>query len=209
MGNTLIKTSRNQAANHQEIDLDDVITVDQFDELVRDVNGAKRLNRQMMKEKRGCKIYIARRTCEYDETEPEIIEEYETDYILSQYKYQYYIAEITFEQTGEPPSFANILWNELDSSLSYSFNIYCLHKKYESFKSCVVLKYWTPERTSRTKKYGYSMAEDLTNIAQYLKTLTNVEIEERQLEELSSKEKRDMYEKINKKQKGIYEKICK
>ncbi len=185
--------------------LDDVHTTEQFTNLVN--NHKTYLHKQMLAEKRGCKIFIGRRLCEFDETDPDIIEEYKSDYILSQYKHQYYIAEITFDQTADWPAFANLLSNDIESVMSYSFNIYCLHRKYSEFKTCVVLKYYTPKRINRSKSSIYSMSDDLIDISQYLDKLTAKEIEDRQLVELSSSEKRKRYEYINKNQIGIYDKI--
>jgi hypothetical protein len=189
------------------IDLDDVFTIKEFEEMVNTGEDAKRLYRKMMTDKKVCKIYIARRTCEDDETDPEMLVEYENDYILSQYKHEYYVAEIYFNDADYPDIADRLIFNNYNYEryVSFTFNIYCLHEKCADYRSCVVLKYWTPDRL-RGRPH---LADDLTHIAQYLKTLTNKAIEERQLKELESKEKRVAYEKINKKQNGIYDKMYK
>ncbi len=200
MGNTLFNSN-----NKKVTDLDIVHTIDEFERIVS--SNRLELHNQMIKEAKGFKFFITRRTCEYDETDPDIIEDYQQDYILSQYKHQYYIGEITFDQTKEWPAVGNIIWQDWNSIMSYSFNVYCLHRNFQKFKSCVVLKYYTPDRNQRTRKSKYHMSDDLIGICNFVKTLDAISIEAKQLDELQSPKKRAQYEKLNLSQIGIYDEM--
>ncbi len=200
MGNTLLNSNNKKVTN-----LDDIHTIDEFERIVS--SNRLGLHNQMIKEAKGFKFLIARRICEYDETDPDIIEDYQQDYTLSQYKHQYYIGEITFDQTNEWQGVGNIIWQDWNSVMSYSFNVYCLHKNYPKFKSCVVLKYYTPDRNQRTRKSNYHMSDDLIGICNFIKTLNANSIEAKQLDELQSPEKRAKYEKLNLSQIGIYDEM--
>ena len=202
MGNIITDTNNKNVTN-----LNHVHTIEQFTQLVNNPITCKKLHRQMIREKQGCKIFICRKTCEYDETDPELIAEFKSDFVLSQYKHQYYIGEITFDQTSEWPAIANLIWNDIESVMSYSFNVYCLHRKYSEFKSLVVIKYYTPPRSNRTKQSGYSMSDDLIAIAKYLPKLTAKSIEDRILTDLNIPHKLRALENANKHQNGIYDRM--
>uniref|UniRef100_A0A6C0ADE2 Uncharacterized protein n=1 Tax=viral metagenome TaxID=1070528 RepID=A0A6C0ADE2_9ZZZZ len=208
MGNNLFKNTEKKIIN-----LDDIHNIETLKILTNDEN-RKKLHKQMILEKKGLKIFICRRFCEFDEIDEELKEQYEFDFILSQYKYQYYVAELIFTNTLELPPMTDIIWNDslewdiigklivslfwtdYTSVMSYSFNLYTLHRKYNFFKQISVLKYYIPERNLRINH----ISDDLIHIKNYLEKLTCLEIEEKIMDELKNNTER--YEYLNKSQKG-------
>lgn len=193
MGNTVLCLFHK---DNRATDLNEIHTIDQFEKFVQ--TNRMKLHQQMLQEAKGLKIFIAQRPCEYDETDPDMIEQFKTDYILSHYKHQYYVAEITFERTAYWPSFADALWNQVETVMSYTFNIYCLDRTHPNFKCRVISKYFTPPRNERG--HPCRMTDDLPPLVKVMKTLTAAVIEDRVLSDLRSNEKRHMYAEANKDQ---------
>ena len=148
MGNFCTKSSLN---NNKPTNLDQIHTLDQFDNLIKYNKLA--LHKQIINEKKGLNIYLC---CD---SKP--------------YSSKYFVAQLTFTQTSEWPGFINFILNDYTSILSYSFNV-IVYNKYGSSNTLLIKKFYTPERKLRKKH----MSDDLEIISNYLRTLNSEKIDD-------------------------------
>lgn len=193
MGNSSVKSVTN---------LNKIHSIEEFKHLID--SDPINLHKQMCNEKKGLQIFICRRWCENDTDDEEHKKEVMEDYIMSHYKHQYYIAELTFEQTEEWTSIANLIWFTYEDVMSWSYNIYELHDQFKSYKKCVLLRHFTPVRSKRTTGH---MSDDFAEIYKKISKLDYENIEKCVCEELSHPDKLKIYKKLNKKFNGFYDRV--
>lgn len=163
--------------NVSTINYDKIYTIDEVYDLFLSSNKKYKVSKLMQdlntKNPKFLKIYICDDIIDiYDEEHKKDIED---DYILSHCKYQYYIAEICIEITGEFLSISNMIWNMTEDVFSFSCNIAKCHKNYDNFKKYTILKYITPDRKKRYDGLNeYKGLEyDLNEILNTLKKTTS------------------------------------